>query len=1697
MCGVIFGVKNVPYGNELTRLYSCIYIVYKIRILMMKSKITLLTLTFSILVVFLAKAQMEIGGETFYGNEWIDYNQDHYKITVAQDGIYRLTYQALNSAGVFSGPTTPTGAELKLYHMGQLVPIYVSNTGTLGNSDYVEFYGLKNRGDLDVHLYLDANDQLNPEYSMFTDVSSYFLTWNTEPGLFFDAATNDLSNLPAPEAYCIDKEEMIFSDHLEKGRNYGSGSWKCRYDLGEGFARLSFNNSQLLTFDLSDRSAAGPNATISTRIFSETGNHAINVELNDNLVVADNYSSWAVRQINGSVPANSLLAGNNQIRVTGNASSGDDKFRMATASVEYPRTFNFGGAELVEFFIPSGTGKRYLEINNFNIGGQNPVLYDITNRLRLETQLNGNTIRAVLPPATGEREIVLVSSSATPLSLNKRTFTNYDFANTAYDYIMLTHADLLDDGNGNNYIQDYADYRATSQGGEYTPVIIDITQVYDQFGYGVDRHEMAVKNCMKLAANHWQPKLLFIIGKGVTYQLMRQNAAEWQQYSFVPSFGFPSSDHLLVAPIGGSVPDMGVGRLAAKNTDDIRLYLNKVIEYEAVPNTVAQTIEDKSWMKKVLHFGGGDAAIQNTIRNELNALKDTIDQSTLGGDVTSFFKDCADVVCPVDPDQAVPMINDGALMLTFFGHSAPSTLDFDLGDPNEYDNAGRYPFFYAIGCNTNRIFETESTLSEDFVLIENKGCIGFFGATWITSLGNLSQYGKYFYNNLGTNHYGETLGEIIKETIEDYNFSGSYTAELLRNALILHGDPAIKLYPFETPDYLVKKTDSKISPSVINALDNDFDLDLVITNIGKGQEDSINIKLEHELPNGDIVDMGTHRINAPKLNEYLSYNLPLIDNGGTIGLNYINITVDVDDEISEMPAGAESNNFERIPFFVVANDIFPVYPYEFSIVSEATPTLKASTANVFSEELNYYFEIDTTELFNSSMKVSDVQSAVGGVLDWTPNIQMLDNTVYYWRVSIDSTIIDGDFNWHNSSFIYIPNSSEGWNQSHFWQYTKDKFDGISQDSSSYGIAYDKRNYTFNHVNAAIGTIPFADMHLFREDFRISSYFPCSPNNSHRTVWILGFDPVTLLRGQIPPGSPSYNCFGGQAYSMIRYPNIASEREEMMDFIENVIPDNYYVVFFTTQTLNNNYHADEWAADSITYGRNLFSVLESHGAVNVRNLENQQTPYICVFKKDDPSFFTREFHADSISQILDVEYVLEGVERESSISSTIIGPATNWETLLWNATDYDPTIEDANIDIIGINNNGVETILVDSLTQYDYPLNGIDANQYPFIKLVYNTVDSADHTMPQLDYWRVLYDPVPEAALVPNKQFSFQSDTLQQGEPLLVEIGIENISNEDMDSLLMNYTVIDAENNQIVKTERLQPLSAGGLILGKLNLDTRDLLGDNQLIIEANPNDDQPELHHYNNIGVRSFFVEGDKRNPLLDVTFDGIHIMDGDLVSSVPEISISLLDENPYLALTDTSLLRLFVTDPDGQVAEYEVDGDILTFFPASGNLADDNRARMEFRPELLIDGTYELEVRGKDASGNNSGNLNYKVNFEVINEESVSNVLNYPNPFSTSTQFVFTLTGNELPDVFRIQIMTVSGKVVKQIDMGDLGLLRIGNNISDYRWDGTDDYGDKLANGVYIYRVIVKKNGEEYESYDNGTNQYFKKGFGKLVILR
>jgi flagellar hook assembly protein FlgD len=70
-------------------------------------------------------------------------------------------------------------------------------------------------------------------------------------------------------------------------------------------------------------------------------------------------------------------------------------------------------------------------------------------------------------------------------------------------------------------------------------------------------------------------------------------------------------------------------------------------------------------------------------------------------------------------------------------------------------------------------------------------------------------------------------------------------------------------------------------------------------------------------------------------------------------------------------------------------------------------------------------------------------------------------------------------------------------------------------------------------------------------------------------------------------------------------------------------------------------------------------------------------------------------------------------------------------------------------------------------------------------------------------------------------------------------------------------------------------------------------------------------------------------------------------------------------------------------------------------------------------------------------------------------------------------------------------------ITLEELGSIHVGRNITDYAWDGTDEYGDRLANGVYLYRVISRINGEDIEHRDSGADKYFKHEFGKMYLMR
>ena len=299
----------------------------------------------------------------------------------------------------------------------------------------------------------------------------------------------------------------------------------------------------------------------------------------------------------------------------------------------------------------------------------------------------------------------------------------------------------------------------------------------------------------------------------------------------------------------------------------------------------------------------------------------------------------------------------------------------------------------------------------------------------------------------------------------------------------------------------------------------------------------------------------------------------------------------------------------------------------------------------------------------------------------------------------------------------------------------------------------------------------------------------------------------------------------------------------------------------------------------------------------------------------------------------------------------------------------------------------------------------------------------------------------------------------------------------------------------------RPIASGDTLLLDYTIDSRSFAGANTIYVDFNPNI-LPEQYYFNNFVFKNVYVKADLRSPTMDVTFDNVHILNDDIVSAKPHISIKLQSQSALL-LTDTSLLSVQVQYPDGSLHLYHFNTDTLRFTPATSS--NNNVASVDFTPIFgsqtnPAGDIYQLVISGKDELGNAAGVVPYRIGFEIINKAMISNVLNYPNPFSTSTAFVFTITGSEVPQNMKIQILTITGKVVREITKEELGPLHVGTNITEFKWNGTDMYGQRLANGVYLYHVVTNLDGKslsKYKSAGDNTDRFFNNGYGKMYLMR
>lgn len=1629
-----------------------------------------------------------------YGNAWYaaDPGQVYVKLKIAQDGVYRVTAQDLADVGYsLSGVDAQ---DVRLFYRGAEQRRYVSVTQG-GQIRYVEFFGRRNDGQLDSLMYrspgtgiLGGDMQPNKHQSLFTDTAAYFLSWSPgDPGLGYFSYTDVVYSALTPEPFFRYESRIEANPNDPSENEYilgGGGQYdsfntlNSDYVTGEGYVfRRAFGLNQPAIFTLPTPGAlsTGRPVRVQARVFGRSQTfHWLRIELNNTPPsVLDTVinNQWVIYTKTYTRWVNANLSRSTDLRFSAlqiNSNHTTDNNHLCWAGITYDRICDLENGSRVRIHDFAKTNNAYFRFINAD-GADSVFVYDLTDGVRSAGVMSGRTAQVIVPffNTAGPRQLFLTTDKGimkpviSPHSLN-----NLSDPSNGADFVIITHRKLAQSA------AEYERYRDSARVNPLDARVVYVDEIYDEFGYG-SVTPWAIKRFCKYAMDNWsvKPQYFLLWGKGKYRTRKDLNGADPD--NLVPTYGYPASDHAFVGqfdPGNARVnTQAAIGRVNVLNNRQGMDYLRKVMQYEYSPFL--------PWMKRGVFLGGGaTVGEQRAIEDAMQYVIGLFEGKPLGGEATYFQKKTQSLL---DPASAAyhNIISDGAAIIHFFGHSSSNLQDISIKEAYEYNNFGRYPFMVAKGCYGGDFTGNDTLLSfgERWIIEPRRGAIGYLANSSAGYLNPLRDYARIFYQMHYGPHFGGRVGDAIMATLNKYadSIPGIQTRNHARQ-MNLQGDPAVRIYFPKLPDLEITQSSVFFTPENFTAQDDSFRLNLIVRNNGLATSDSVVIRIVQRLPNGQVVQYDDRIVPMVCNRDTFAFTLANPASDLMAGRNVFEITVDADDEIEEY---LENNNFVSITRIVPGNIPATLFPAEYAIVRDDRIHLDASAFFMTREQnVRYIFEIDTDAEFTSNSKVvSPIITGTATYARWDVPFSLQDSMVYYWRVRL----VDKEPSiWGSSSFKYIAGKT-GWAQSQMPQFIKNESLQVTPDVIQDEWLFGQLKTQFTFEMAPVNGNYFLNMSI----------------NSQTTAGERG-------------GNRLF-------YAIIDSRTLETLHRPLMNFnlVQNIDnpPADLYKLTQAIQTAKTGDYVFLCATGSpqvSQWNEALFTALRSIGvSEDIRDASDTQ-PFMVMGRKGYPNSALEVYQPNSGNKLL-IDAILATNHKTATVNSTRIGPSTRWDDMFWRWSSSErPLREGVSVDVYGVRADNSDSLVIEGVTNLGITsLRSVDAKRFPFLRLSARMADSVNYTAPQLEHWHVLYEPAPDAVVDPVTGFVFQSDTLQEGQDVYIKMGAVNVTSIGMDSLKVRFVAIRGDRSRLMlDTIRVAPLPAGGRVDFDYRFNTleKKLVGNVNLQVEINPDFDQPEQHSFNNFYTQAFRVEEDKRNPLLDVTVDGKRIMDGDIVSPRPEILIEINDENPYIAVSDSDAFELF----------FKEDSPIIPFerIPVSGRDArvnwspatlPENKARVRFYPgqdRPLKDGEYVLRVQGKDQKGNVAGENGayYETHFRVVNDATITQVFNYPNPFSTATRFVFTLTGNELPSKFQVHIYTISGKLVRVIDLLASGDVSIGRNITNFAWDGTDQFGDRLDNGVYLYRVVSEMaGGEELKLREENTSQYFSNGWGKMYLMR
>ncbi len=806
----------------------------------------LLPIILCIVVNFQLSAQ-----EPTYFNEWIDYEKEYHKFYIEEDGLYRISYDALQTSGLAAKGTEG----LHLFSRGQEIPIYIPPTSDVLSDNYIEFYATQNDGSFDTQLFADSDGQLTDQRSLYTNTSAYYLMWDDGfEGLRIESNTNILDGtLPEKEPFFLHKENLIHNNVFHFGtptRISGLRFYFSDFEKGEGFTSPLILETNTRTYSLNTfgvyQEADAPDAFLQTKLVGQSdypfveAEHHMELSINGKVYLDEIFAAYDTPHYEAAIAVNDLNS-DSKTDIIYHSVGGlvpdavYDLQSVAYTFLIYPREFDFSTYQLGEivdaqefYFEFQDLDETYFEVTHFN-GSNSAILYDLTNGQRYTIELDGDTYKIHLPQSTSmteESRRLFLNNGAddfvqTIESLESLQFTDYSQTINQGNYLLISHPSLRT--GDTDWVKEYADYRSSQTGGNYEVVLADIEGLYDQFSHGIRKHPLSIRHFISYALDNWEqsPEYLFLMGKGITYR----STVTPQSFNdnLIPTVGHQASDFAFVTKeLGDYQIELGIGRLSAQTPTDVEDYFNKVQAYETID---VCGNANELWRKQTLFQASGDTEEDAAVSTEyVENYVPLIESNSFNGKVLDIqgHRNYSSEF------NTEPFLEQGIGLLLFMGQSTGLNWKTDIKE-----NAGaynqitpRFPFILSSAPFVGNQFKStnsSTSMAEHWVGTKDQGAIGFLGKInfHYPTIENVLY--KELIQKVTQSNYNQPIGKSIKESIDAvYLDSDEEGYTNLKASILSHsyeGDPAIVLGSrLDAPDYSIENGYAYSSIEVLDGI---------------------------------------------------------------------------------------------------------------------------------------------------------------------------------------------------------------------------------------------------------------------------------------------------------------------------------------------------------------------------------------------------------------------------------------------------------------------------------------------------------------------------------------------------------------------------------------------------------------------------------------------------------------------------------------------------------------------------------------------------------------------------------------------------------------------------------------------------------------------------------------------------------------